>query len=368
MEKALLELRDLRLLLRDHPDERAIALLERTVWGSEGGANYLHLGTRDKIRATPNAYWMTLEKGDQLLGNFTFVGRNAFSAGVSYPSWYIRYFSLAEHLRVKGKRETEKPMRADNFLRKAASRIFQDPSDLKIHGVEDDRAVFYAFVELTNARSQEMCASMGFQPLRKFNTTTFSRFYPKPHARVERTQAKDHAEVLEKTTEFYKDHSLFFSDHILMGNQHFVYRENGKIVAGVQAHPAHWVVDHLPGFTGNLIVKIAPYIPFLRRVFNPKSFRFVAFEGLFHLPGKEQFIPSLLESVLALMGHRAGLLWLDTEDPLQATLKKVGRLGVLNKLKDDLPADVIGRFHAIPDQEVLALKNKPIYISGYDPV
>lgn len=368
MEKPLLEFRDLRLMLRDHPDERAVKLLERTVWGSEGGANYLHLGTGDKIRNTADAYWMTLEKGEQLLGNFAFVGRRTTAGNDEYPAWYIRYFSMAEHLRVKGKRETEKPMRMDNFVRKAASRIFQDPADLVLRGQEDDRAAFYAFVELTNARSQEMCASMGFEPFRQFNTTAFSRFYPKPHGWVERLKPKDQPEVLEKTREFYKNHSFLFLDHLFVSDTYFVFRENGKIVAGVQAHPANWVIMNLPGFIGKMTIKIAPFIPFLRRVFNPKKFNFVAFEGLFHLPGKEKYIPSLLESALYHCGVKAGLIWMDTADPLQATLKKVGRLGVLNKLKEDLPADVIARFHGIPKETTDKWKSKPIYISGYDPV
>lgn len=367
MQQTLFQMRDLELVLTDQPAPAAVELLEETVWGTPGGANYRHLTTRDKVTNLKNGFWMTLRKGDKVFGTFAFCGRKGITGGKAYPSWYIRYFSMADFLRIKEQPSGAKKRKSrPNPVRTVVQDFLAEPEGLQYPGLQNDQSIFYAFVELTNDRSQQMCASMGFSPLRKFSTNTFTRVFPKSDPRVGEIKEAEIPQLLAETREFYKDYSFFHDDHLQAPGDYFVLRENGKILAAVKAHRATWIVSHLPGFSGKIIVNAVPYIPLLNRVFNPKKFRFLAFEGIWYANGREDLLNKLFESVLEQTGYYAALIWLDTDSPLQETLRKSCRLGLMDKLQEDVPADVIVRYHNVPEEEQKKFASNPVYISGFD--
>ena len=128
----------------------------------------------------------------------------------------------------------------------------------------------------------------------------------------------------------------------------------------------HWLIRALSGFSGTLIIKFLPHIPVLSRLFNPKDFRFAAFDGIYSQQGFEKELFVLMESVCAMLKVSTGIMWLDSESALYHRLKHAGNWGIMNKLKENIPAYVIATFKNVSEEEQERFSNCPVYVSAVD--
>ncbi|MEL6852682.1 MAG: hypothetical protein AAFP92_29505, partial [Bacteroidota bacterium] len=145
--------------------------------------------------------------------------------------------------------------------------------------------------------------------------------------------------------------------------------ENGEIVAGVQVRVRQWTVQELPGREGKLMLHVLPHIPILRRVFNPRAFRFGGFDGLYVKKGHENILPDLFEGVLAAERLHSAMLWLDDQTALFHLIDQLPGMGLLSPLMGQTAwADVIVRPLNFKQDPVSLLKQVPHYISGLDVV
>lgn len=356
----------LEVTLLDEAPQDAIELLEETVWGTPGGTLYRHLDTAERINLQQSPAFMTLRKSDRLLGILGFSRRNVRQPSGSTEAFYIRYLSMISGLHRQTQVGTTSQTRPDGLLKKLVNRTMTHPQNLHpVEGAGPEQALYYAYVELENERSMEMCKSMGFNPVGKFSTLLFNRFFPKSHDSVERIRPEEIDDMRERIKDFYKDHALFTDGNLFYQGNYFVRREGGKIVAGLQANPCHWVMDHMPGLSGRLMLNVLPKFPLLSRVFNPSNFRFAGIEGIWYAPGYENAVFDVMESAIAQMGLYTALIWLDRKDPLDAILRG-GALGLLQKLNSDSPADVILRSQGVPEEIWQDIPNRPLYISSFD--
>ena len=79
---------------------------------------------------------------------------------------------------------------------------------------------------------------------------------------------------------------------------------------------------------GKIILNVVPMIPLLNRLFNPKKFEFLIFEGLFFKSGKEHRLHELFESLLVTEKLYSALFWMDKKCPVYNSLNKYGKLGL----------------------------------------
>lgn len=363
-EVQLLQLRNLTMKLGRMATPAVVALLCETVWGTPGRIRYQHFDTREKIQHLHDPWFLYLEKGAEVLGALCLDHRPI--QGVE--AFYIRYFSFAEGFRRKNMAISEEgspASRGKGVFKRFSTTFFENPLHL-LEAAQTPRAVFYAFVELENARSHAMVKQMGLTQCGQFSTLLFSRMFPKrcPRVRRYRMAEREHLRAAVASAyaghAFYTDHGLFYKDNF------FVLEIDGCIVAGLQAHVVHWKVVEIPGVSGKLMTHILPWIPLLSRLFNPQRFHFAAIEGLFWLPGHENQIQSLLESVLAELGLYSALCWLSTDSPHYRTVRRHVRMGILEWFKKDLPAAVVMRAYGLSERESETLTGKPVYISSFD--
>lgn len=356
----------LALNLHDEAPAKSVDLLHNTIWGTEGGTRYRHYNTRDRITKQLDPQFLTLHKGDRLLGILGFSRRKLAQPAGETEAFYIRYLSMMSSFQRQNPSGNSSRKRSDGLVKKMVGRLMNKPEEMNVEpGNGPEKAMFYAFVELENERSMEMTQAMGFEPVGKFSTILFSRFSPKWKGNVEVLKPEDLAEVKAKTLDFYSDHALFTDKNIYREGTYYVYRDGGKIVAGMKAHDCHWKVVEMSGLSGKLILSIVPKIPLLNRLFNPSAFKFAAFEGLWHLPGYENRLFDLMETALADLKLNTGMLWLDRKSPLDPIIRG-GHLGILQHLNSDVPVDVIARFIKVPESIQEDIRQKPIFISAYD--
>jgi len=346
--KVIFEKEPYRLTLQYKADVKSIELLKRTLWGTKETV-YQHQHTEENIDKVPDPYFFNLEKEGALVGTCCFSKRNTIANGRTYDVWYSRYFSIEpnmqggifggmilKHIKTYFEKETQSP------------------------------SIFYAYVDASNVRSHKLLTYIGFKKIRSFETLTFSRLFPKKDKDVALIASEDKDTMLKLLQEAYKDHVLHNFDAAFLEENYFILKKDNEIVAGIRINMAHWIIRALSGFSGTLIIKFLPHIPVLSRLFNPKDFRFAAFDGIYSKEGFEKELFVLMESVCASVKVSTGIIWLDSDSALYHRLKHAGDWGIMNKLKENIPAYVVAAFKNVSKEEQERMGSCPVYVSAVD--
>lgn len=356
----------------DEPEKEFVELLVRTVWGTPGKTLYQHLDTRQRIGQLQRATYINLMRSGKALAGMTLCRRTTPEGNHTADAYYIRYLSFTERLR--NKKAAKNRLVPDgsfvihprSFIKNQLFELFSRPELIAPVSADYARAFYYAYVESENQRSLQICSAFGFQKVRSFRTLPFSRFFPKRDAGVRKIRPQEQEAIRQSVSAQHRDHHLFFPDHLFQDDHYYVLQREGQIVAGLRAMPVNWVINHLPGFSGKLTLNLVPHLPLLSRLFNPKDFRFAAFEGIYLRPGYEAEIFTLMEGVLAELGLHTGMLWLDDASERYRFFLQSGKLGLLHHLEKPSPVNILIRFADPDPATVEAYRNAPVYISALD--
>lgn len=354
------------------PSTDLVDLLARTVWGTPGKTLYQHLDTRQRITQLQQPHYICLRRREQISAGMTLCQRATQEGTGTANALYVRYLSFVEKLRNKelaGKQlspDGNFVVHPKSFIKNRLFDLFNRPEVVAPPLPGTSRSFYYAFVESENQRSLQICSAFGFQKVRSFQTIPFSRFFPKKSEAVSKVTEVDKETVREAVLAQYRDFRLFFTDHLFAGDHYYIIKKQGEIAAGIRAMPVNWAIKHLPGLSGKLTINLVPHLPLLSRLFNPKNFRFVAFESMFYRPGCEQELFTLMEGVLAELELYSGLIWLDDQCDLFPFFLNSGQLGLLHRLETPSPVNVLIRFSDPAPGVVDAYRRAPAYISALD--
>lgn len=346
--EVIYEYLDYKIILEDKPNKSAIELLHTTLWGTNGPI-FVHLDTAEKVDHLSKSLAFSLEKNGSTIGTCTVLEREITVEGKKYITWYGRYFTI------------DKQYQGSIFgglLLKHMKAYMESISNLP--------TIFYAYVDQANPRSSKLLKYIGFEIIRSFETSVFSRMYPKKDKRVTKIQKEDVEPVLALLKKQCDGNIFVNFDNLFFQDNYFVLKNGMEVIAGVQASVVKWKINCLPGFSGKVMIKILPHLPFISRLFNPKNFSFVAFEGMYCKPGYEKELFTLMESTCAELKLCTGMMWMDPESKLSKRVKNAGRWGIMNKMKEDLPVHVVAGFRNVTEEDQQAFYKNPAYISAFD--
>lgn len=327
----------------------AIEFLDSISWGSEG-AVYEHKNTPENFKFITNPYLISIIENEKIMGTAVFCNPRVTVAGQSFNYYYTRYFASSPVIRGRG------------VIKKLAIEVMRS-----VREDEVEKTIFVGFVERGNKSSYKVSESAGYRNIGTIKTVGFSRFFPKKSIRIQ--QVKNEAEkkeVIELLRNQYRQHALVQFDYLFIRDNYYVIRENGEIIAGCQFHKAHWVINKMPGLMGKIILKVVPMVPLFNKLFNPKKFEFLAFEGIYFKPGKEKFLHELFEGLLAKEKLKSSLFWMGENCPWYQTLNQYGRSGLINKFVKDSDVYIMASYQNMTPEEVLAAETSPLYASGFD--
>ncbi len=335
--------RALRLVVSPQASPQSVALLQQTTYGTHG-PQYGHTGQAEKVARITGPQFFELWKGDELAGTYCLSERRVHTPAGPVPGYYGRYLAVAAAHRGHG---------YGHLLKQEAVRY--------IERTRPAPQLFYSYIEGANARSLQISARAGFCPLAQLEALAFGRLYPRRDARFSQLPAAGQPALRARLAAAYQAHSLVQFDHLFDGNNYFVLRENGEIIAGVQANPVRWRIVAMPGLSGQLLLRVLPHVPVLKRLINPANHQFAALEALYVQPGREPVLLALLESVLAHFGFTSALMMLDTTSPLHRYLKTCGKLGWLQALKQPTYSQVLVKLNGL-----FSMPPPPLYASAFD--
>lgn len=343
------------------PDEAILDLLTNTTIGTNG-AKYQHLHTAKKIHTLHKPHYITIRRNKRAVGSMTVCERPMFVKKQKIESLYVRYFSFATLFQSSGKQTKKK---RQSIFEKYLKELFTT-SNMNVYTPENKPSVYWAFIDPENNRSWNMAERFGFETIGHFSTYAFSRFFPKKSELVGRIKTSEVESVWQNIQEFYKEYTNLSKIHLFENEDYYVYRENGKVVAGIQVFDVHWRIDAMPGVKGKLLVNILPYIPFVNRIINPKNYQFLATEGLFWKDGYESKIEELLEAVLAEKNKNSMLMWFDDGDEKLISQFRSMEVGLLQKMKADNSIEIVAKFNDFNTELKEEMLTSKTYISGFD--
>ncbi|GAB4039322.1 GNAT family N-acetyltransferase [Spirosoma gilvum] len=326
-------------------DPAAIDLLKRTIYGTKG-IRYQHTNQESKLHDLANPLFFHLRQAGQLIGTYCLDERTLDMGSVQTTGFYGRYLAVDEAHSGKG-----------------YGRLLKQQAVAYVEQQTPSPFLFYSFIEGKNARSIAISQKEGFRSVATLKTYFFRRYSPIQDKRFGQATAADLQQMQPLLKQFYQSYRFKTFAHIGYQHQYFVLKEQGKIVAGVQANPVTWRFYKMPGAMGLVLMNLVPLFSVSRRFFNPAHNEFVVLEGMYFQKGRPELLPVLLESVLAHYGLHSAMCEIDQSDPLVAQLLHLS-MGSLSGFEKDVNTHVLVKSIGLPEQ-VLASKS-PVYVSCFD--
>lgn len=352
-------------------DEELLNHIKSAVLGTPGRTRYQLTRIENKLAHMKEIYFVLLRIKGHLLGSIGFNKRITISGGKEYKSWYIRYFYIHAPFRAKRQKNDKyrDPSRGTNLIREAGLPYMKEPGLLVPEEYNsNEKNLVYGYIEAHNFRSLNLSEQANAVTIRKFNTLIFTRIKLKANENVKRLESNEIESFKPVLSEYYRDYTFYTDENMFYDGNYFGYYLNGELQAGLQVHPEAWRIVELPGRINGLLVKILPVIPVIKKIFNPKDFRFLALEGFYYREGKEELLEPLIESVCKHFKTHFALMWIDSASEMMNALLKHVNFGAIGSKFERFEADVRVTFNNFNEEEKKDFFEKPAYISSFDSV
>ncbi len=333
----------------DGVPESIIPFLEKTNWGS-AGAVFVRKNSSELVRLLKKPALFAVHQDEKIVGTAIFCYTTPTVAGIPHHCIIIRYFAASDSIRGK------------KIMKHYAGKVME-----VVREAETEKTIYVGCIEKGNARSYRVVENAGYELLGLLRVSAFSRFFPKHQKNIFRIQTEDEKEeVLQLLSKQYQKHVLVHFDYLFLEDNYFVIREQGEIVAGCQLHRVHWAINRMPGLKGKIIMHVLPNIPLINKLFNPKQFQFLAFEGIYFKPGHEHTLQLLFEGLLQQEKLNSALFWMGEHCPYRAKIHRHGNLGLMQHFVKDSGVYVMTSYRNMNQQEIVSLKSGPLYASAFD--
>jgi len=335
------------ILYKDIKDE-IIDLFDNIVWGT-GDNQYEHKDCRRRLELLDEPNFVELHSNNQLAGICLFINRKVSFKKKEWNYFAVRYLFSTPEFRHTGV--------AGRYAGKAMEKMEERQSE---------PTFFIGVVEHRNKKSFRLVSKVGYQPYATIKTMGFSRFFPAYSKKVKEVETESEKQaVYSHLKEFYSEYGFVHFNSIFK-EPYYIYVENGEIIAGAQAQEAHWVIKNLGKGWMKWAMKILPWTPFLNKVFNPKKFEFLGFDGVFYREDREDALLRVFSHLLKKHGLNSGMFWADQKSPLYRELTATKSLGLLNMFTDEGDSYMMVKAINIPENEYEKLKAAPTYHSAFD--
>jgi L-amino acid N-acyltransferase YncA len=348
-KKSLLQDGDYSIWRHNGIPNDALVFLDSIAWGNDG-AVYEHKNTKDHIRLLHRPTLIAIHKKEKIQGTAVFCNTPVSAGTAVYNCYYIRYFAASNEIKGKG------------VMKKYAVKVMES-----VREDEHEKTVFFACIERGNKASYKTVQNAGYKEIGVIKTNGFSRFFPKNNIDIEQVKTDPvRNELLTLISNQYKQHALVQFNSLFLNDNYFVIREKGAIVAGCQFHRVHWVINRMPGIMGKLIMNVVPIVPLLNKLFNPKRFEFLAFEGIYVKPGYEAKLSGLFEGLLAQEKLKSAMYWMAENCTVLKRMNEHISPGVLHSFIKDADVFILASFHALSETEIADILSRPLFASAFD--
>ena len=334
-----------QVFLEEEPTVEMFDLLKNTNWGT-GKTVYQHFNNEEHLLHIADPQIFTVREEGALRAFTVFIRRRLPSLHAEGHAYYIRFFCASPEIKGAG--------------------IVKNLSEIVIRYVRrrESPACFYATIEARNPAVRKVVTRIGFDPVATLKTIGFSRFFPRQKLGLRKLEGEEWNRFLPVLNQHKAEVAFWTSDNLQLPPGYFVHERNGEILLGAQVHFAHWAIHKLPGIPG-IFLPLIPYLPFIRKIANPKALHFLTLEGIYVKPGAEALVPDFLESLLHRFSYHSLMCWADARDPLYDTLSRA-KPGLLHEFVKNSDASFVASFNGYTEEQVSRIKAQYFYVSSYD--
>jgi hypothetical protein len=330
-------------------EDDVFQLINSSVWGTNDN-KYSHLDAAAHLPYLNNPHFFCLYKNQELCALVVFNARKVWNKDQQVQAYYVRYFLANEKYKGKG------------IVPRHAERVME-----YIKTNAKGPLILYAAVEKKNRNSFRIVERQGFKSLSTLQMRGFSRFFPKLKITFEILTEEDKPQLIDQLNRQYAQYVMrHFMTHF-QGEPYYIVKKEGEIVAGVQLQRSHWRIEKMGGKLGWFVMNLLPHIPLLNRIFNPKKFRFLAFEGFFYEKGNEKTLFYLMESLLAQENYNSGVIFLDQKSEMAGYMAKNSiDMGLLYQFTAQTDSHIMVYARGLSSEEITNLTTLPFYTCSYD--
>ena len=340
-------------------------MLRNMTVGSHG-AQYHHKNVDERLVQTKEKYFLYMKQSEKLKATVTTALRRVKADFGMVNAYYVRYFLFSSNLQASSEKRIKHGK--DGFLKRYFKKFMSVSPATHGVGYGEDLSLpsfFYAYFDAENYRSTELSQILGLSPVGEFDTFAFTRLHPKKNSKVERLEPVHYPGMAKILDKYYNDYSLYNDMFLFVNDGYFVWRENGEVVAGVQANKCEWELKKMSGVTGLFMLKILPNLPGIKRYINPKNFEFITFDYLYVKPGHEDKLEKLFASLLNEYGVTFSLLWQDLKSPLHPVVSNLDK-GLLSNFSKVPTGRTMMTLSNISEDQVSLLMSKPVFTCAMD--
>jgi hypothetical protein len=348
------------------PNEGIMHLLHHMTVGTKG-ARYLHKNIDERMAQLPNKYFMYLKRNKEIKGVFVSAQRLIQEDFGMANAYYIRYLAINEMFQTT----KDKPVKHGNpdgmIKRLTKGFLSKAPVELGIGYGEDESlpSFHYAFFDAENFRSTDLSRLLGMEPIGTFSTFTFTRMNPKSFSNIEKLEKVHYHSMKERLNKQYADFSIYTDQYMFSGDNYFVWKEDGEIVAGVQPNKCEWEVKHMGGLAGVFMLKLLPFIPVLNKYFNPKKFEFITLDYIYVKPGHEDKLERLFENLLKEFNVNFSLIFQDLKSPFYSVFAEMD-MGFISNFSKVPDGKIMLTHNKTTEEQRALMANKPVFTCGID--
>lgn len=352
--------------VKKEPTEQIYSLLNKMTVGSKG-AQYLLKNINERMPQLKSKYIMYMDQGEKTIGTYTAGLRTTQEDFGPVNAYYIRYFAFLDSIQASNNQSVKRGKHEGIFRGMVKKFLSQSPATFGIdHGENPDLPSFYyAFFDAENFRSTNLSQSLGLVPVGEFDTFSFTRLHPKNHENVELLEKVHHHVLRNRISQFYSGFSVYTDQFMFINDNYYVWKESGEVVLGVQANKCNWEIKKMSGLSGFLTLKILPYLPLIKKYFNPQQFDFLTFDYIYVKPGHEDKLEIMFESLLHKYDVTFSLIWQDQKSPLHAIFSKMD-LGFLSNFSKVPTGKIMMTTNRISPDQLNDLSKKPVFTCAMD--
>ena len=190
------------------------------------------------------------------------------------------------------------------------------------------KLIVYAYVEDDNEVSKRVFLKTGYHYLTQFIAASNVNLFPKSNPHVAKLTAEDKPQLIALLKEQCKGNSFVDIDSSFDANEYYVYKQKDIICAGVQVKVLNWTFISLVGLEGFLMMKVVPYVPLLKKVFNAKNHSFLKIGNML-ISDKQTFV-SLINAVMKMYNIQTSIAYVNPASVYDENVLKIMKKGLLS--------------------------------------
>lgn len=347
---------DLTLSASDRLSRDTVALLNSTLWGFGGaGAQYFVADGGEMFPDIPKTHHIVTNPEGHLLA-YRYAHRlNAQIDALDIPVTYHTLTTVTKAARGQG---------VGRFL--ATQTLEQYRNN------QGSTGIALCKIEADNTPSLANIRARGYRKVGELHTGYISRLWPRrggPSFRRARPTDADAILSLLGTT--YEGHTFTTANSAPFDadDNYYVWEENGRILAVVNAKKTRWMFRKLKSWLPEFLTDAIPHIPGLREMFNLADFHSLIIGNVAYVPGKARKAVRLIEAAMAELHVNGAWGFFDKSGAVYRDLKKAnafGPFGLLNTVQET-QVDAFALGFDPQSQELIGKLNEPFAATASTP-